>query len=587
MAKEKRFYIYKLIVVLVFALAVWFVLKTATNYIKDDIVGKTNLVINNSNTTKNLKNDVIVENGVVYVSTKDIANFFDDHIFYDNKYDQIITTSETKVATLKLNENKAKVNGSTVDLVASAKKIGEQFYLPFSEISESVYNVETTYIEDTNTVVLVSLDRELTYANSSKKNSVKSKPTMFSKTVDKIEKGDNVTVVPSKNGDENGWTKVTTEHGKIGYVKTTTLANTKKIRDNLEMGKQIQGNVSLVWEYFSKYAKAPQRTEKIDGVNVVAPTFFSLSDSKKGAIVANVGQAGQNYINWAHSNGYRVWPWVANEATNKADKDLTSEILNDYKLREKLISSIVSAVEMYNLDGINLDFENMYESDKDAYSRLVIELAPRLKELGKVLSVDVTAPDGSPDWSLCFNRNVIGDVADYVIFMAYDQHNQSSTEAGTVAGCDWVEANINKFLGQEGVKPEKIILAMPFYTRVWNVTDGGLSSSAVDMKSQSTLIPDDAKITWDDSLKQNLAEYEKNGRTYKVWMEDAKSLKCKLDLVNKYNLAGGAFWRKDQETSDVWKVINENFLVTISALGAFALGDSHEGLMVLFLYDLG
>lgn len=558
MAKEKRLYIYKLIVVLVFALAVWFVLKTATNYIKDDIVGKTNLVINNSNTTKNLKNDVIVENGVVYVSTKDIANFFDDHIFYDNKYDQIITTSETKVATLKLNENKAKVNGSTVDLVASAKKIGEQFYLPFSEISESVYNVETTYIKDTNTVVLVSLDRELTYANSSKKNSVKSNPTMFSKTVDKIEKGDNVTVVPSKNGDENGWTKVTTENGKIGYVKTTTLANTKKIRDNLEMGKQIQGNVSLVWEYFSKYAKAPQRTEKIDGVNVVAPTFFSLADSEKGAIVANVGQAGQNYINWAHSNGYRVWPWVANEATNKADKDLTSEILNDYKLREKLINSIVSAVEMYNLDGINLDFENMYESDKDAYSRLVIELAPRLKELGKVLSVDVTAPDGSPDWSLCFNRNVIGDVADYVIFMAYDQHNQSSTEAGTVAGCDWVEANINKFLGQEGVKPEKIILAMPFYTRVWNVTDGGLSSSAVDMKSQSTLIPGDAKITWDDSLKQNLAEYEKNGRTYKVWMEDAKSLKCKLDLVKKYSLAGGAFWRKDQETSDVWKVINEN-----------------------------
>ncbi|CCZ18213.1 glycoside hydrolase family 18 [Clostridium sp. CAG:780] len=558
MAKEKSFYIYKLIVVLVFALAVWFVLKTATNYIKDDIVGKTNLVINNSNTTKNLKNDVIVENGVVYVSTKDIANFFDDHIFYDNKYDQIITTSETKVATLKLNENKAKVNGSTVDLVASAKKIGEQFYLPFSEISESVYNVETTYIKDTNTVVLVSLDRELTYANSSKKNSVKSNPTMFSKTVDKIEKGDNVTVILSKNGDENGWTKVTTENGKIGYVKTTTLANTKKIRDNLEMGKQIQGNVSLVWEYFSKYAKAPQRTEKIDGVNVVAPTFFSLADSEKGAIVANVGQAGQNYINWAHSNGYRVWPWVANEATNKADKDLTSEILNDYKLREKLINSIVSAVEMYNLDGINLDFENMYESDKDAYSRLVIELAPRLKELGKVLSVDVTAPDGSPDWSLCFNRNVIGDVADYVIFMAYDQHNQSSTEAGTVAGCDWVEANINKFLGQEGVKPEKIILAMPFYTRVWNVTDGGLSSSAVDMKSQSTLIPGDAKITWDDSLKQNLAEYEKNGRTYKVWMEDAKSLKCKLDLVKKYSLAGGAFWRKDQETSDVWKVINEN-----------------------------
>ena len=169
MAKEKKFYLYKLIVVIILAIAVIFVLKTATNYKKDEIIGKTNLVINNSNTTRDLKNDVVVENGVVYISTKDIANFFDDHIFYDNKYDQIITTTETKVATLKLNENKSTINGATVDLVAPAKKIGEQFYLPFSEISESVYNVETTYVKNTDTVVLVSLDRELTYANSSKK----------------------------------------------------------------------------------------------------------------------------------------------------------------------------------------------------------------------------------------------------------------------------------------------------------------------------------------------------------------------------------------------------------------------------------
>lgn len=558
MAKEKKFYLYKLIVVIILAIAVIFVLRTATNYKKDEIIGKTNLVINNNNTTKDLKNDVVVENGVVYISTKDIANFFDDHIFYDNKYDQIITTTETKVATLKLNENKSTINGATVDLVASAKKIGEQFYLPFSEISESVYNVETTYVETTDTVVLVSLDRELTYANSSKNNSVKSKPTVFSKTVDKIERGDNVTIVPKKTEEENGWTKITTENGKIGYVKTSTLANVKKIRDNFTMEKQIQGEVSLVWEYFSKYGKAPQRTEQIEGINVVAPTFFSLATSEKGAIVANVGQAGQNYINWAHSNGYKVWPWVANETTNKEEKDFTSSILNDYKLREKLINSIIAAVEMYNLDGINLDFENMYETDKEAYTRLVIELAPRLKELGKVLSVDVTAPDGSPDWSLCFNRNVIGDVADYIIFMAYDQHNNSSSEAGTVAGCDWVEANIKKFLGQEGVKAEKIILAMPFYTRVWNVTNGGLSSSAVDMKSQETLIPSDAKITWDDSLKQNLAEYEKNGKSYKVWMEDEQSLKYKLELIKKYNLAGGAFWRKGQETDNVWTLIKES-----------------------------
>lgn len=35
------------------------------------------------------------------------------------------------------------------------------------------------------------------------------------------------------------------------------------------------------------------------------------------------------------------------------------------------------------------------------------------------------------------------------------------------------------------------------------------------------------------------------------------------------------------------KTINENFLVTISTIGAYLLGETHEGLMVIFLYEIG
>ena len=551
--KEKKIYIYKLIVTIIFALAIVFVLNTAQNYIRNEITGKTNLVINNGNVTKSIKNDVIVEDDVVYLSTKDIANFFDDHIYYDNKYNQIITTSDTKVATFVIDKNKCTINSSDVSLIAPAKKVGNEFYLPFSEISKSVYNVETKYISETNTVVLVSLDRELVYANSSKNNSVKYMPTSFSKTVDKIEKGDNVTVVKDDKTAENGWTKVTTENGKIGYVKTSTLANEKQIREKLSIEKQVEGNISLAWDYFSEYASAPQRTGKIKGVNVVSPAFLALQDGGKGNLVANVGTAGNNYINWAHNNGYKVWALLS----NNSDKPTTTEILNDYKLREKLINNIVTAVVTFNLDGINLDFEYLNESDKDAYSRLVIELAPRLKELGKVLSVDVTAPDGSPDWSLCYDRNVIGDVADYIVFMGYDQNGVSSPKEGTTAGCDWVEANIKKFLGQEGVEASKIILGTPFYTRIWTENNGSVTSKVVNMKNIASNIPDGTKTTWDDSLKQNYAEYEKGGKTYKIWIEDAKSLRYKLELVNTYNLAGAAYWEKDRETDDIWDMVSE------------------------------
>ena len=549
----KKFYIYKIIVVAIFTALIVFILNKAPNYIRNDITDKTNLVINNNNITRNLKNDVIVEDGVVYISTKDIANFFDDSIFYDNKYNQIITTSETKVATMKIDEKQVEVNGTKQDLMASAKKINENFYLPFSEISNSVYNVETTYVDTTDTVVLVSLDRELTYANSSKNNNVKYKPDIFSRNVDKVNSGDTLTVVNTEEELPSGWSKVTTENGKVGYVKTNTLANLDQIRSTLNLEKQIDGNVSMVWDYFSQYVTAPQREGEIKGVNVVSPTFFALQKLGKGNIVANVGEEGEEYIDWAHSNGYKVWALVSNDSM----KETTSEILNDYELRKQFINNILTVVEIYNLDGINLDFENIYEADKNMYTRLVVELAPRLREMGKVLSVDVTAPDGSPDWSLCYDRNEIANAADYIIFMGYDQNGISSPKEGTTAGCDWVKANINKFLGQEGVDSSKLILGVPFYTRVWIEKDGELDSKVWDMEDIYENIPEGTNIEWDDSLKQNYAEYEQDGATYKVWIEDDDSIKAKLELVNEYNLAGAAYWEKDREPDEIWNTISE------------------------------
>ena len=77
------------------------------------------------------------------------------------------------------------------------------------------------------------------------------------------------------------------------------------------------------------------------------------------------------------------------------------------------------------------------------------------------------------------------------------------------------------------------------------------------MKNIAKNLPEGTKTTWDDSLKQNYAEYEKGGKTYKIWIEDAKSLRCKLELVNTYNLAGAAYWEKDRETDDIWDMVSE------------------------------
>ena len=548
--KEKSNWLRKIIIIAIFIGVIAVVINLAPNYIRKEITGKINVIINNNNVTGSMKFDSYVdENEIVYISTKDIANFFDEDIFYDNIYDQIITSSDTKLATLKIDEKEMYVNSSKVKIYGAATKKDGQFYLPFSEMKD-VYNLEINYIKDSNIVTIDSLNREQKKANASKDISVKYKPTIFSKTVDKVKKGDSVIVIEQL---DNGWKKVRTSLGKIGYTKDVT--NIYTVREKMEIKKQIEGKVSLVWDYYSEYAKAPDRTgTTINGVNVVSPTFATVEKLGKGNLDINIGDAGKQYIEWAHANNYKVWPSVSNNSY----KETTSEILNDYKLREKLINNIVRLTIEYKLDGINIDFENIYQNDKEMFSRFIIELAPRLKEYGKVLSVDVTAPDGSEDWSMCYNRHTIGRVADYIVFMAYDQYGDSSTSSGTTAGLDWVEVNIKKFLGQEGVTEDKLILGMPFYTRLWKEENGTiLRRPAIAMNDIDEVLPQNINKTWNEDLKQYYVEYNEGSVICKMWIEDETSIKERLTLMKKYNLAGAAYWKKDFEDNSIWNIIAE------------------------------
>ena len=131
-----------------------------------------------------------------------------------------------------------------------------------------------------------------------------------------------------------------------------------------------------------------------------------------------------------------------------------------------------------------------------------------------------------------------------------------STTAGTTAGADWVEVNIKKFIDREEVDKEKLILAMPFYTRLWKETGDKATSTVIYMKNINSKIPVGVQKTWNDDLKQYYIEYNDNGVTYKMWIEDENSLKEKFALMKKYELAGAAYWQKDFESSSLWNVIS-------------------------------
>ena len=536
----------RIIIVLILILLCVFILNKAKNYIIEKTANEMNLIINNRNVTEDLKHPIINENGIIYVSMDDIENYFDKYIHIEEDINEIVTTYDKQIASIGFETNKLTLNGSTKKVQAHAIEKDEVIYLPISEMQE-VYNVEMA-VSDKN-ITLDSLDRKQVKAYTKSNLSVKWKADIFSKTVDKVKKGDVLIAIEDV---DKGWTRVRTQSGEVGYVKTSKLTNYTTVRDDFVEEKQIEGKVNMFWDYYSKYVKCPDRTgQVIEGVNVVSPSFFYIDED--GEFQDKVGDAGKQYIEWAHSNNYKVWAMVQSD---EAGIKTTSTILNSYTKRQELIEKIIEVCVEYQLDGINIDFENMYEADKDKFSRFIIELEPRLNEIGAVLSVDVTAPDGDPNWSLCYDRNVIGHVADYIVFMAYDQYGNSSTKPGTTAGYNWVETNVKKFIDNEDVEPSKIILGMPMYTRQWTIDSNGEIDGRGVVSMLNTKIPNNVEKQWDEDLKQYYIEYKSGSDTIKMWIEDGTSIAAKVSLVTKYGLAGTSCWRKDMETSNIWSVIN-------------------------------
>lgn len=312
------------------------------------------------------------------------------------------------------------------------------------------------------------------------------------------------------------------------------------------------GKINLTWHYIWKDTPDMSSVKKLDGLSVVSPTLFSLANEK-----GDLEDRGSlSYSNWAHKNGYKLWALV----DNKFDSAMTNKLLNDSSARAKFINSLISAAKKNKLDGLNIDFENMYTKDKNMFTQFMGELSKQTKANGLVLSVDVSTIVANSNWSESFDRAALSKVVDYVALMAYDQHWEGSPVSGSVAQLVWVEQSLKQVLKE--VPNEKLLLAVPFYTRLWKETyvNGSsnpvVSSTAISMEvAERTIAENKATKIWDDASGQYYATYKKDNATYKIWLEDERSIKLKAELVNKYKLAGIASWKYGLEKPEIWDVI--------------------------------
>lgn len=496
---------------------------------------------------------VFIENGNVYLPVGLIKSYFDREIYTDEEEKRAyinLTDKDFEMEDADLTSY-VKDNGTQINMPLKIKDYVR--YLPINQL-EKIYGIDVSFHEDSNIAMIDKFTDEAMFTKIKYDNvKVHSKSASISRAVDIINNGSEVKVF----SEDDDWYEVRTEKGYYGYVKKkhTDEKTVKCEYDNkvnyVREQEEENGRINITWEYV--YEKTPDISDedKIQGLDVVIPTWFSLAE--EGIII---NKADFSYVENAHEKGYKVWGLVDN-AFNPA---LTSELVNDDDMKEKFIGQIAFYASLYNLDGINIDFENIYYEDKDALVKFVEELTYILKKQNLTVSIDVTVPSGSERWSKVYDREKLAKIVDYVALMAYDEHWSTSPVSGSVASIGWVERGIKRSL--EYIPEDKLLLGIPFYTRVWKETideNGKLtvSSKAIPIKNVEEIIEKyDAEVTWNEETGQYFATYKQDEAVYKVWIEDTQSIKLKIELAKKYGLSGIASWRKGYEYDEVWEVIS-------------------------------
>lgn len=510
-----------------------------------------------------LNQNPVVANDVVYLPVQFVIDYFDDNFYWD-PIDKVLTyTTVNEVIRMRTADLTYYVNDEPLRLNIPILELVEGIpFMPLSLVEKFSHHkfypnldLGTLVIEDLSLDSQYSLvepiDREYGIIRTWKDS--------HSTIVTTLGEGDQVEVYD----DSDLWYYVRTQSGLFGYIKKKDLgdkyiqAGSPRVMEVYDYSTRptFTGGLNLAWHQVTNTTANNTLDDKIaeaHSLNVISPTWFHLSDDV--GHITNIADI--NYVRKAHKAGLQVWALFSNQF----DAVLTHEALSTTSKREMLIKELLALSALYEIDGINVDFENVAKDDGEYFVQFIKELTPFLKAQNLVVSVDMYVPSA---WTAHYGRQEVGEVVDYVMIMAYDEHWSTSPDSGSVASIGFVEKGITDTLAS--VPADKTVLGLPYYTRIWveEMVDGNLkvSSKAYGMESGFDRM-DEKGVTflWDEDVAQYYGDYEEDGITYKMWLEEERSIEEKLKLMQTYELAGVAGWKIGLEKPEIWDILSDYLL---------------------------
>lgn len=502
-----------------------------------------------------IEDRAVCRDGSFYLPLTFVQQNLNDKFYYDRHENLLLFTTPSQLYEIPVNSASYTVAGETKEntktiwiLQDEVPYVELDFTLQFADVFCQVFEQPARiqfYLEtETGLAAWISKDTAVRYQGGIK-----------SDILCDVRKGDMVYVLDEMET----WSKVKTADAVIGYVENKRLEDMRDEQITLPgvyvapeyTAIRKEYPINLVWHQVTNAtanAGVEELLAKTKGITTISPTWFFLND--------NFGNfdsiADQAYVDNMHAKGIEVWALIDN-FTNEVD---IAQILSTTTNRKTLVSNLIQTTLSYQIDGINIDFEEVPQEAGADYVQFLRELSIACRQNGIVLSVDNYVPT---EYTAHYGRAAQGEVVDYFIIMGYDEHYGGSQQAGSVASYNYVKAGIENTL--KDVPASKVINAVPFYTRLWKIADG-VSSEALTMSGADNILAQNGvTATWDEETQQNFAQFEADGAKYQIWLEDMESMTAKLSLMSEYRLAGVAAWKLGLEKAEIWDAI-EAYLAT-------------------------
>ncbi len=358
--------------------------------------------------------------------------------------------------------------------------------------------------------------------------------------------------------------------GNIEHTETTDDANEK---------------YSMAYTYFGSITTQISYVERTNGaVQTVSPSgWFNLNVDGTLQTPANRTQ----FVTQMHEQGIRVVVCL----NNHWDRTTGVNALNN---ADHLTTQLAGYIELYNLDGINVDIENVTPTQRGTYTKFMAMLRDKIPE-HKEVSIAISAnPTGTTTgWQGSYDYAAMSPYVDYFMIMTYDEHYKGGS-AGSVSSINFVEKSIQYALTKTSAN--KIVMGIPFYGRLWSVGNTNIRGIDVTNNDIDLIIKTYKGITTFDTTTQS-AKVEFNVKSgdilltiqgqrlavgsYVLWFENAQSIQTKMKLIQRYNLKGVGAWALGQEDTALWNNYT-NWLNNYSKSGSASSGDQSSYYSVVY-----